>query len=236
MIYLTCTLAITTLSMVLTVLVLNVYGITDRPVPDWTRRFILVHLARSLGMCRTARAYQVVAYQPATGHAYQPTGHAYQATSHAYQGINGSGRKRPARLRFFRHSLLATTSDPDESASIIEMRTQASSTTSVDLMREVTSTTSTTFDAPVLVRSAMFDTPTVVRRPVNEYGSSGMTLVAPSGAELKKDKCPTDYAKDWKRVAEICDRFFFWLFLLIIVLSTIVLFHPLLYSHHPSID
>ena len=58
MIYLTCTLVITTLSMVLTVLVLNVYGTTDHPVPAWMRDFVLIYIARALGMCDTARTYQ----------------------------------------------------------------------------------------------------------------------------------------------------------------------------------
>ena len=36
-----------------------------------------------------------------------------------------------------------------------------------------------------------------------------------------------DFAKDWRRVAEVFDRLFFWLFLLAILISTLVLFHPL---------
>ena len=35
------------------------------------------------------------------------------------------------------------------------------------------------------------------------------------------------YAKDWTRVAEVFDRLFFWLFLLAILISTLILFHPL---------
>ena len=58
MIYLTCTLVITTLSMVLTVLVLNIYGTADHPVPVWIRDFVLIFIARTLGMCDTARTYQ----------------------------------------------------------------------------------------------------------------------------------------------------------------------------------
>jgi len=48
--------------------------------------------------------------------------------------------------------------------------------------------------------------------------------------EPLKDAAPVvpDYAKDWKRVAEIVDRLFFWLFLLAITLSTLVLLHPLM--------
>ena len=50
-IYLTCTMAITTLSMVLTVFVLNLHHITDRPVPHWVKRLVLVYLARMMGIC-----------------------------------------------------------------------------------------------------------------------------------------------------------------------------------------
>jgi len=57
-IYLTCTLVITTLSMVLTVLVLNIYGTADHPVPVWMRDVVLIFIARTLGMCDTARTYQ----------------------------------------------------------------------------------------------------------------------------------------------------------------------------------
>ncbi len=45
-IYLTCTMAITTLSMVLTVLVLNLHSISERPVPRWLRIVIVHYLAK----------------------------------------------------------------------------------------------------------------------------------------------------------------------------------------------
>ena len=45
-IYLTCTMAITTLSMVLTVMVLNLHSVSERPVPRWVKILVLKHLAR----------------------------------------------------------------------------------------------------------------------------------------------------------------------------------------------
>lgn len=44
--------AITTMSMVLTVYVLNLYGISDRPVPPWARTIVTGYLARLVCMCR----------------------------------------------------------------------------------------------------------------------------------------------------------------------------------------
>lgn len=56
-------------------------------------------------------------------------------------------------------------------------------------------------------------------------GSRGSELYT---EPLKDAPVIPDYSKDWKRVAEIVDRLFFWLFLLAITLSTLVLLHPLM--------
>jgi len=63
------------------------------------------------------------------------------------------------------------------------------------------------------------------RVPLRRPRTRGAGLIT----EPPKD-APTvpDYSKDWKRVAEIVDRLFFWLFLLAITLSTLVLLHPLM--------
>ena len=49
--YLTCTMAITTLAMVSTVFVGNLYETKDRPVPAWARTAVLNYAARLLGYC-----------------------------------------------------------------------------------------------------------------------------------------------------------------------------------------
>ena len=40
-----------------------------------------------------------------------------------------------------------------------------------------------------------------------------------------------DFAREWRKVAEVFDRLFFWLFLMAILISTLVLFHPLTDSY-----
>jgi hypothetical protein len=48
-IYLTCTMALGTISVCLTVMVLNFHHRdSEQPVPEWARVFVLVHLARVL--------------------------------------------------------------------------------------------------------------------------------------------------------------------------------------------
>ena len=52
--------------------------------------------------------------------------------------------------------------------------------------------------------------------------------------QKEKEEKPEDYSKDWKRMAEVFDRLFFWLFLLAILISTLVLFHPLTNQYFPG--
>ena len=50
---------------------------------------------------------------------------------------------------------------------------------------------------------------------------------------LKCDNDDTvDYSKDWHRLAEIMDRFFFWTFLLVILAISLLLFHPLTLEYY----
>ena len=66
----------------------------------------------------------------------------------------------------------------------------------------------------------------------NQAGTSRTTFETEteeiSDAEEAEKK---DYAKEWQCVAEVFDRLFFWLFLLAILISTLVLFHPLTDSY-----
>lgn len=43
-----------------------------------------------------------------------------------------------------------------------------------------------------------------------------------------------NYSREWTRLAEVFDRLFFWLFLAAIVLSTLGLFHPILFDRKPT--
>ncbi len=196
-IYLTCTMAITTLSMVLTVFVLNLHHISDRPVPSWAKKVVLVYMARLMGMCQ------------------------------AFPQKNEHHRNKNSRLRqpftsgvsFFRRSYTGVHGEGEESSSIIELQNRA-----------------------MAARNAVSDS--------SKFGSSnhvpsspGRTSTHAFGNDLhaekeaknglfvgekdsKEDKAP-DYSKDWSRMAEVFDRLFFWLFLLAIVITTLVLFHPL---------
>ena len=140
-IYLTCTMAITTLSMVLTVFVLNLHHVGDRPVPRWLRQLMLVYFARLL------------------------------AVSVAKDGATSAAR-RPRARRVVLHV---------DSDRVVDQ-----------LSRPGSDSDSESEPEPEAVRAAQ-----------------------------------RGYAKEWRMVAEVFDRFFFWLFLLAITMTTLVLFHPL---------
>ena len=155
--------AITTLSMILTVFVLNLHHISDRPVPSAVRKAVLIYLAKMLGV-RTSR--DVVTASPVS---LTPV-------------ARGHTRKASVRLE----------AGSDESGSAI-LQLQ----------------------------------PNGQCQPVTLPGGQS-SANACKATYSNKDVDIRDFAKEWKKVAEVFDRLFFWLFLLAIMISTLVLFHPLI--------
>ena len=170
---------ITTLSMILTVFVLNLHHITDRPVPPWIKRLCFIYIARMIGMCGTAN--EAVREQ----------------------------RYHNEKSGFFRQSSIIIDSDGEERTAIFELRhrpTQANTTGGPE--------------------SA------INSNNANIHMNTHALLINSRPPKLREGEPPKeDYAKDWKKVAEVFDRLFFWLFLLAIFISTMVLFHPLTKSY-----
>lgn len=173
-IYLTCTMAITTLSMVLTVFVLNLHHITDRPVPMWIRQFILVYLAKMMG----------IGAKPGDKHCKKAKTSNNVISNHMY-----------------RRASLCIETDGEERTAILEM---LPNTSNGGERTNFNPTHNSRFPSPVY---------------------------SPIEQPPAKENHDIDFAKDWRRVAEVFDRLFFWLFLLAILISTLVLFHPLTDSY-----
>ena len=171
-IYLTCTMAITTLSMVLTVFVLNLHHVSDRPVPSWAKRLVFVYIARMLGMCSLSEAH-------------------FKEKRRKSQTRMNSLYRRPS-------GALEAAEAGDERTAIIELHSRAANGT------------------PETAGAKSHGAP----------HENAFTFNKP-----REEEKADDYGKDWKRMAEVFDRLFFWLFLFAILVSTLVLFHPLTNSY-----
>lgn len=194
-IYLTCTMAITTLSMVLTVFVLNLHHVTDRPVPLWLHRLVLVYVAKLVGKCSnrsTINGLKVrkIQHDLLLAHDLQKD----QPTD----GTSARSSRRRAQIRIM-HSV----DDRECSSAIVEIREPTSADSGV----------------------------TAVRENGTQEATNGRGSRTASQCSEKPDDENADFSKDWKKLAEVFDRLFFWFFLLAILISTLVLFHPLTDSY-----
>lgn len=209
-IYLTCTMAITTLSVLATVFVLNLYGMKERPVPPWAKRFFVVYMARLLCMCN-CRSDALAAATDEENYDIKQTYRAAnikRASVHhqllsveredVIQPLNTGSTSRGDRSPNFHHHRSASTA-----GNLLSTSTGASP-----------KRRATTFGLPIPKTSS-------------------------STPPASDDKAKRDYTKDWVHVAAVMDRLFFLLCLLFIVITTLLLFHPLTTSKYfdlPMLD
>ena len=166
--------AITTMAMVTTVFVLNLYSSHEKPVPRWVKRLLLDILAPLLCMCTCTRPVP--------------------------RNVRSSTRRSRASRRTGRN-----VSDVTQRASdsvIPGLRTAEDS----DVRGECGAGHATRTSNHIPQRS---------RRH-----ALGGRRMAESGAN----------AKQWVYVATVCDRLFFWICLICIVITTMILFHPLMFK------
>lgn len=174
--------AITTLAMVATVLVLNLYEIHDRPVPSWIERLLnLLHDRPKTSM--SLRSTHSSGTAPSNTSLYQ------------LMKLIEPGRVRPeedyGEEGIRNHSMFPTSPDrspaPEDRAEVARSRNQ--------------------------------------KAPATGGVSSGTA-----------EKRRVDFSEEWLHLANVCDRFFFWTCFLLTVVSTLVLFHPLIkYRLNPHV-
>ena len=191
-IYLTCTMTITTLSMVLTVFVLNLHHVTDRPVPPWLERLVLVYIARIVGKCSAGRE---------ASHLIKRNMHAVLATNEP-NDLGGSLESPQSQVSCRRAQLriIQSGEDSDSAAAFVEVQESKPSNSEMGF--------------PDSTKYEVWN---------GQYSRKD--------EDLKTYDDKVDYGKEWRKVAEVFDRLFFWLFLMAILISTLVLFHPLTDSY-----
>ena len=197
--------AITTLSMVLTVLVLNLNAISERPVPYWVRVVILDYIGKLFCRCGTP---SISARNCEAGGEREDGGR----LADAEEDLRGTGLLTEAqkmRMAHYRNSMLRD--DLEEEVPVIALN------------GNVPSAQETSF---VFLGS---------RRGTDNGGATGVRVRSPRGTRHVEEKeKPPDYSKDWQQLAEIVDRLFFWSFLLVIIAISLLLFHPLTKHHSVS--
>ena len=178
--------AITTMAMVATVFVLNLYGMKDKPVPLWAKKIFVVYLARILCMCNCMAPQE---------HRHSETGET----------------KRQAANRKYR---------------LVGKRTQKYDYNDCCLPgdQEPCGSTSTKSFAHVAAN--------IQRRSGSVSHDNTTPFLNDTRPVERKAWTKPDYNKDWVHVAAVCDRFFFWLCLIFIVITTLLLFHPLTTSRY----
>ena len=193
--------AITTLSMVLTVFVLNLHHITDRPVPQWVKRLVLIYLARMMGIC--------IKLDNDKGNKVPKT------RNRRHGGPLGN------HVNFRRTSVRLDNND--ERTAIIELQPVGNSSNQSPMHTANGDTERTS-----LMQDKVYSDNDSIPSGSPARGGFHYGTTTNLANQKKDDKqLEQEWARDWRRVAEVFDRLFFWLFLLAILISTLVLFHPL---------
>lgn len=207
---------ITTLAMVATAFVGNLYEIKDRPVPGWAQTALLYYAARCLGYCtRCVDTPVSTTYSSLAEPDDADTGGGGDATARtaAAASVENGGYNQPRRqwTREPSYRLVTLLENPDCSP-----RIQAAFPTRSTGEPPPPSSTSTTTATPV---SSGDLTATVGRRQAMIPSSGNAADVQTATAMC--------FAKDWINVAAVCDRLFFWLCFVLTVVTTVILFYPL---------
>ena len=179
--------AITTLSMVLTVFVLNLHHVSDRPVPRWLKKLILVYLARLLCMCSYDTKQDVQEEQDRKNK--------YRVTP------NSLGKAIGNQI-----GLLAS----------LNGTLGVNSTANKNSRQRERGTGKNTFSS---------------YKHASHFNSQYTYSNDDKKDKADQKKMEEEWQRDWRHLAEVVDRLFFWLFLSAIVITTLLLFHPLTKSY-----
>ena len=213
--------------MVLTVLVLNLHSINDRPIPGWVRVIVLDYLAKLV--CKSEyekpankllnKMHQMNTAERLANHVTRNKYHssltsvADAARDVAEQvpiiAVNGGGSVMTNHDHH--NSSHAMTSSQQQKLGFVNRRNNNISRSKAKTKLAYSNSSSSA------ARGATSFTP----GDANNYDSDVTdATAAAAAAEL-------DYGKDWQKLAEVVDRMFFWIFLLAIIAMSLLLFHPL---------
>ena len=196
---------ITTLSMMLTVLILNLHHITDRPVPRWVRKLVLSWLA-----CLGPKQQQQLQLQPLGQE---------QTLLMGDKRTKSRSSQRRARLFYHRSSNDVINGVGGVNRAVLEIRNQHARDDAAD-------------DDDVTGSGGGANETTPLNHHNHHHYQAGGAYDVTERRHRTDSSCSdksrsAEYAQEWTRVAQILDRLFFTFFLLAIIVTTLALFHPL---------
>lgn len=200
-VYLTCTMAITTLAMVATVFVLNLYGMKEKPVPLWAKKVFTIYVARFLCICDCGAS-------AAASHTTEPT----QSAS-----VQQDNKHNRHRFKIVDHSATHSSIEMDDETMPLRGRGE--------VWREKNPPAGDLESAPY----PRHPNPNLIG-PLSSHDQKRGPF-----ENKKPEESKPDYAKDWVHVAAVFDRLFFWLCLVFILITTLILFHPLTTAKYFSV-
>ena len=176
-VYLTCTMAITTMAMVATVFVLNLYAMKEKPVPKWAKHVFITCVARLLCMCDCSKTIESMA----VSEDWKFDGYEREDVTSCDKEMGSGGKGRTSNE-------MGVSSHADRNGRC---------ETAADNIEE--------------------------EREIAEENTEEEEDIQMPAAQSKDKKA--DFSQDWIHVASVFDRLFFWICLIFIVLTTLILFH-----------
>lgn len=239
-IYLTCIMAITTLAMVATVFVGNLYEMNDRPVPPWARRVLMAHIARILCIFDCAqddwKLYDETSKEREEKEEERRSGEAF----HLVTIFNPYTSSAPRHHICRRSSTESTTENRNDETLLRHHRSIDRRSLRIAKEKDhVTKSISGPLKSSSQAKKTSSDFVSLISGTIPALGAVPAVPLVPAQAlapVLALNPAPvavaigkggSNFSRDWSHVAAVCDRFFFWLCLVFIVVTTLLLFHPL---------
>ena len=245
-IYLTSTMAITTLAMVATVFVLNLYNKKDEAVPQWVNRVVVTYMARILCMCECvapapgdrsshgSRDDIEMNLTHANEYALQ-TNAAFDSSTHARHRKSLKQRLNKGH----KYSRVNTSDAPATIESNPHARDRNAVLFDANAPSTATNQNRDCYQSHYYIQNGegVGDTQlsqTATDRSHRQHNQpQPQPLQQQQSTERRRRQHKTqeqrqlEYSKDWVHVAAVCDRLFFWFCLIFITVTTLMLFHPL---------
>lgn len=247
-IYLTATMLLGTLSIVMTVFVLNIHHRTRRfPVPRWAKKLMLCYLARFLCVqthysSKVKHSHRISLLHNSNNEGGNSSGNNkhihYNHQNHHqnhHRHSNNSDYNKRRRMRYQNNNGILDEMESMGLTAVLNTRqTESNGPMMTSLPNNVANSTLTPSSRTVpnpLTRTPSSDR-FGFRRRLSEWTSSFKTKGLLSGSDEDEEEEP-DFSRDWHELARVLDRVFFWMLFVFMGSSAVFI---LLYPKYSGVE